>query len=161
MQFGVGTLVVVRATGERGVVVRRLAVGMAEVAFPDGVRLTHLADLDPAPQEPDRLLLDGALGPAEAYSLRLQALYLQHAYRFDPLSGLSNARIEPRFHQVFVAWRVNRKLAPRMILADGEDDRGGSDNQGAAGPRARNSSLGGVSLESSTSVATRVEDEVQ
>jgi hypothetical protein len=80
MQVDLGTLIIARATGERGVVVRRPAAGIVQVAFPDGVRLIHLADLDLAPQEPDRLLLEGSLGPSEAYGLRLQALDLQHAY---------------------------------------------------------------------------------
>jgi superfamily II DNA or RNA helicase len=50
--------------------------------------------------------------------LRLQSLYLKHAYQYDPLTGLSSARIEPQLHQVYVAHRVARKLQPRMILAD-------------------------------------------
>ena len=83
---------------------------MVDVSLPDGVRLVHVADLEAASPEPDTLLLQGSLGPPEPYGLRLQSLYLQHAYRFDPLSGLSNARIEPQFHQVFVARRVNQKL---------------------------------------------------
>jgi SNF2-related domain len=50
--------------------------------------------------------------------LRLQSLYLRHSYRYDPLTGLSSAGIEPQLHQVFVAHRVTQKLEPRMILAD-------------------------------------------
>jgi SNF2 family DNA or RNA helicase len=116
--FAPGDAVVVRASGETGVVVRDRNDDMFDVSLPDGVRLVHVADLADAAPEADRLLLQGTFGSPEPYALRLQSLYLQHAYRFDPLSGLSNARIEPQFHQVFVAWRVNQKLAPRMILAD-------------------------------------------
>lgn len=118
MVFTPGEPVVVRASGEAGVILRERSDDMVDVSLPDGVRLLHVADLEPASLEPDRQLLNGQLGPPEPYGLRLQSLYLQHANRFDPLSGLSNARIEPQFHQVFVAWRVNQKLAPRMILAD-------------------------------------------
>ena len=116
--IALGDAVVVRASGETGVVVRDRNDGMVDVSLPDGVRLVHVSDLQAAWPEPDQLLLDSDFGAPEPYGLRLQSLYLQHAYRFDPLSGLSNARIEPQFHQVFVAWRVNQKLAPRMILAD-------------------------------------------
>ena len=63
-------------------------------------------------------LLQGQIGRAKPYGLRLQALYLKHAYRFDPCAGLSNARIEPALHQIYVAHRVVSKLRPRMILAD-------------------------------------------
>jgi superfamily II DNA or RNA helicase len=58
------------------------------------------------------------LAVSEEYALCLQALYLLHAYRYDPLSGLSNARIDPMLHQIYVAHRVVSKLSPRMILAD-------------------------------------------
>jgi SNF2 family DNA or RNA helicase len=116
--FSPGQAVLIRASGETGVVIRDRNDEMVDVSLHNGVRLVHVADLELASLEPDRLLLEGSFGAAEPYGLRLQSLYLQHAYRFDPLSGLSNARIEPQFHQVFVAWRVNQKLAPRMILAD-------------------------------------------
>lgn len=75
-------------------------------------------ELEPAPDRPTVGLLDGQFGEAIHYGLRLQALYLEHAYRYDPLSGLSNARIEPKLHQIYVAHRVTGKLQPRMILAD-------------------------------------------
>jgi superfamily II DNA/RNA helicase len=117
-QLQVGDAVVVRGTGEHGVVIRTEGEGTAQVSLPSGVRLVALMDIAPAAPEPDKQLLMGSFGTPEAYGLRLQSLYLQHSYRFDPLSGLSNARVEPQFHQVFVAWRVNHKLAPRMILAD-------------------------------------------
>ncbi|WP_106176418.1 helicase-related protein [Prauserella shujinwangii] len=58
------------------------------------------------------------MGSPERFRLRLHALFLKHAYKYDPISALSSARIEPELHQVFVAHRVTSKLAPRMILAD-------------------------------------------
>lgn len=116
--FGVGTIVVIRSTGERGVVLRAPVDSMVSVAIGSGAHQVHADDLDLAEPEPTQLLQNGQLGDSAAYALRLQSLYLQHAYRFDPMSGLSNARIEPQPHQVFVAWAVNQKIQPRMILAD-------------------------------------------
>jgi superfamily II DNA or RNA helicase len=116
--FNSGDAVMVTATGEYGVVLRSPSSGMVDVSLPGGVRLIHADDLRLADPEPADLLLAAEFGDSSSYGLRLQSLYLQHSYRFDPLSGLSNARIEPQYHQVFVAWRVSQKLQPRMILAD-------------------------------------------
>ncbi len=89
-----------------------------EVAFFDDVAQVHADELEPAVPDPTSVLAAGTLGDPQSYALRLQALYLTHAYRYDRLSGLSNARIEPHLHQVYVAHRVMEKLQPRMILAD-------------------------------------------
>ena len=103
---------------EVGVVVAERAGGLCEVVFPSGPALLHGDELRPLQADPDAQLADGQLGASLPYLLRLQALYLRHAYRFDPLSGLSNARIEPALHQIYIAHRVSGKLQPRMILAD-------------------------------------------
>ena len=117
---------------EKGAVVRRRPTdevgvlldvdpdsGIGEVAFATGKALVPLEELELADPDPAERLIRGDLGLSEPYSLLLQALFLKHAYRFDPLSGLSNARIEPTLHQVFIAHRVvTQKLQPRMILAD-------------------------------------------
>jgi superfamily II DNA or RNA helicase len=90
-----------------------------EVVFPDGAETLDVDDLVRAADGPVQLLERNApLGDATAFALRLQALYLRHAYRFDLRSGLSNARIEPNLHQVYIAHLVTEKLQPRMILAD-------------------------------------------
>ncbi|KGH45687.1 hypothetical protein IN07_16545 [Modestobacter caceresii] len=88
------------------------------MAFGGAVVMLDGSELEPAPRNPAELLSDGQLGDAESHVLRIQAHYLQHAYRHDPLASLTNARIEPQMHQVFVAHRVANKLRPRMILAD-------------------------------------------
>jgi ERCC4-related helicase len=106
------------ATGEEGVVLAVAAGSLLRVAFPSGNVLIHADELERLPEDPVQLLAAGELGHAEPYGLRLQSLYLKHAYRYDPLTGLSSARIEPQLHQVFVAHRVTQKLQPRMILAD-------------------------------------------
>lgn len=111
-----------RATGERGVVVQ---VGPAEFCLvqfsADRVQI-HCSEIETDATDPVGMLLqfeaDGPLVWSAEYGLRVRASYLRHAYRYDPMSGLSNARIEPQLHQVYVAHRVTRKLQPRMILAD-------------------------------------------
>lgn len=113
-----GARVRLLGSGEIGVVVRVLSVTMVEVAFTSGVKTVSVSDLEAMPGEPTDALLAGDTGSVERWGLRLQAIYLQHAYRYDELTGLSNARIEPQLHQVYVAHRVTSKLAPRMILAD-------------------------------------------
>lgn len=104
-------------SGEIGVVVT-CTDALCEVAFPDALRWIDRASLERLPSDPPEQLAVGLLGEGRPYALRLQALYLQHAYRYDPLSGLSNARIEPTLHQIYVAHMVTQKLQPRMILAD-------------------------------------------
>jgi superfamily II DNA or RNA helicase len=106
------------ATGEDGVV---LSVGdgvLVRVALPSGTVWIHPEELEKLPEGPAERLAAGELGHLEPYGLLLQSSYLRHAYRYDPLTGLSSARIEPQLHQVFVAHRVTHKLQPRMILAD-------------------------------------------
>jgi superfamily II DNA or RNA helicase len=116
--FAVGSQVVVRASGDRGVVLSVEAEDLYHVGLPGGPELLSGQELAAAELTPDARLIEGQHGDPIAYGLRLQALYLRHAYRYDLLSGLSNARIEPALHQVFVAHRVAQKLQPRMILAD-------------------------------------------
>jgi hypothetical protein len=112
-----GERVVWKASGETGVVLGRSGE-LVEVAFATGTRLVSVGDLEPSERDPATRLAAGEVGRSLPYALRLQALFLRHAYRFDPLSGLSNARVEPQLHQVFVAHLVTNKLQPRMILAD-------------------------------------------
>jgi SNF2 family DNA or RNA helicase/DNA-binding PadR family transcriptional regulator len=106
------------ATGEDGVVLSAGDGALVQVAFASGTVWIHPEELEKLPEGPTERLAAGDLGHAEPYGLRLQSLYLKHAYRYDPLTGLSSARIEPQPHQVFVAHQVAQKLQPRMILAD-------------------------------------------
>ncbi len=106
------------ATGEDGVVLSAGDGALVQVAFASGTVWIHPEELEKLPEGPTERLAAGELGHAEPYGLRLQSLYLKHAYRYDPLTGLSSARIEPQLHQVFVAHQVTQKLQPRMILAD-------------------------------------------
>ena len=106
------------STGELGIVSALQPGGLVEVLLASGEATVHVDDLEVVAGSPADVLVAGRLGDGTAYGLRLQAAYLQHAYKYDPLSGLSNARVEPKLHQVFVAHRVAEKLRPRMILAD-------------------------------------------
>lgn len=103
--------------GKQGVVVS-VSGRHVEIVFPDGKQTLDIDDISLVPPTPADALVTGADGDATAYALRLQSLYLRHAYRFDPRSGLSNARIEPNLHQIYIAHLVTNKLQPRMILAD-------------------------------------------
>lgn len=101
-----------------GLVIGTDASGIVDVSFPDGISTVALDELIALEPDPAQRLRTGDVGSAERFRLRLHALFLKHAYRYDPVSALSSARIEPALHQVFVAHRVTSKLAPRMILSD-------------------------------------------
>ncbi len=109
--------VIVKATGERGVV-DDIREDYVTVLIGNGPVIVHISGIEIADKTPLQQLADGELADGRSYGLRLQAAYLQHAYQYDPKSGLSNARIEPKLYQVFVAHRVANCLFPRMILAD-------------------------------------------
>ena len=106
------------SNGETGVVVSFHKHLGYQVAFPSCLEHVGKSAIEALPPEPEQALLTGEFSSAELYGLRIQALYLQHAYRYDTLAGLSNARIEPTFHQIMVALQVLAKSRPRMILAD-------------------------------------------
>lgn len=108
----------VRTVNGRMGLVERVAGRQVDVIFPEGPETLDVDDLSLVPATPADALLGGHVGDATAYGLRLQSLFLRHAYRFDPRSGLSNARIEPNLHQIYIAHLVTNKLQPRMILAD-------------------------------------------
>ena len=117
-RFAIGDKVTRLAGREEGVVVGvddRLGY---EVLLPSGAVYLDKSEIERTPYKPEEALRRANLSNAELYGLRIQALYLQHAYRYDELAGLSNARIEPAFHQVMVALQVLSKTRPRMILAD-------------------------------------------
>ena len=116
--FHVGDRVMRVAGGETGVVVGAGSPLGYEVSFATGTLYLDGTALQPVSENPQQALLRNDLGRAEVYGLAIQALYLQHAYRYDDMAGLSSARIEPAFHQVMTALRVLSKTRPRMILAD-------------------------------------------
>ena len=83
--------------GRRGVV-KSVASPWVEVVF-DGsggeAEQVHVDDLVSEAEGPIDQFLGGTFGDTQVAGLRVRALFLKHAYRFDPRSGLSNARIEP------------------------------------------------------------------
>lgn len=117
-EFKLGDQVIRKSTGESGTVVRA-AGDQFEVVFPSTGKVTVGAlDLVLDTSDPFARLRSGELASATEYGLRLQAHFLKFAYKFDPLSGLTNARVELMPHQVFLAHRVGRKPRARMILSD-------------------------------------------
>lgn len=66
LQVEPGAAVLVKATGEVGVVVRLVGNETVDVSPPGGVRLLHVDELKPADPDPDRLLLEGRLGDPTA-----------------------------------------------------------------------------------------------
>ena len=108
----------VRTASGRTGLVERVSGRHVDVLFPEGSETLDVDDLSLAAATPTDALLSGDIGDPRAYGLRLQSLFLRHAYRFDPRSGLSNARIEPNLYQIYIAHMVANKLQPRMILAD-------------------------------------------
>jgi SNF2 family DNA or RNA helicase len=107
-----------RADGVVGVVLEDLG-GHVRVSFGSEIQYVRSGDLAPLEPQPHDLLGQRRVGDAQAAHLRLLAALLDHSYRYDAGSTLSNARLEPKLHQVFVAHRiVAEKVAPRMILAD-------------------------------------------
>lgn len=120
-RFSSGDQVADRRTGDLGVVLgvtRTTGSVLYRVQFPTASRYLPEDRLDAASLDPVDRLRDRSIGHLNAYHLRLRALLLEHAYRHDPYSGLTNARIEPKPHQVSVAARVLDKVRPRMLLAD-------------------------------------------
>jgi superfamily II DNA or RNA helicase len=101
-----------------GVVLSDLGAGYIQVSFPDGVKDVAAETLLALEADGSRLLAQGVVEDSELHLSRIRTLFLRHAFRFDEAAGLSNSRIEPAHHQVFVAHRVVNKLHPRMILAD-------------------------------------------
>ena len=134
----------VRTTDGRMGVAVSLDGEVAEVMFPEGEEWINAADLVPARLSPTDELFEhcstpfaeddqgsgdrpppGASGGhstrwdnASEFGLCQQANFLRHVLRFDPLAGLTNARIEPKPHQVSIVRTVIQKRQARMILAD-------------------------------------------
>lgn len=119
MTLDVGTTVRRRDTKATGVVLDGTSNWPSvKVAFGGPPLWLHAEDLVIGADSPDEQLAAGRLGDSAEHCLRIRALYLRHAYQYDPRASLTNSRIEPQPHQVFIAHRVTRKLRPRMLLAD-------------------------------------------
>ncbi len=119
--FDKGDQVVDRRTGDVGVVLKVERAGssvMYRVQFARASKYVPADQLEPVSFDPVDKLRERSIGHPDAFHLRLRTLLLEHAYRHDAYSGLTNARIEPKTHQVSVAARVLEKVRPRMLLAD-------------------------------------------
>ena len=60
----------------------------------------------------------GDLGESLYFDLRTRAIKIKTAYTMEELVSLTNARVELKPHQVFVAHRVVQNPKPRFLLAD-------------------------------------------
>src|SRR5579883_973905 len=111
-----------RGRGIEGTVrrVQNLAGGIHyAVDFGAGrIQLVRQEDLEPPRPGPLQNLLEGYLEDAVDFGLRFQALRLTYAYASGGAVCLSNSRLEPQAHQVFVAHRAVQQLYPRVLLAD-------------------------------------------
>ena len=133
---GIGPGARVRTTDGRMAIVVDLVGEVAEVMFPEGEEWINAADLVPARLGPMDELFEHCSAPfgeddegsddghsgrwnnASEFGLCQQANFLRHVLRFDPLAGLTNARIEPKPHQVSIVRTIIQKRHARMILAD-------------------------------------------
>lgn len=79
--------------------------------------LVRERDLVPA-RSPLISLANHDYGEPDDFDLLTRAVALNFAYRYEGWSCLSNARLDPKPYQVFVAHRVLQDLYPRYILAD-------------------------------------------
>lgn len=104
--------------GRRGIVRSVEGQHVRVIIQPEGEEVFDLADLVLISSGAADAIRSGQIGDHQPQGLRLRALFLRHAQKYDLRSGLSSARIEPKLHQVFIASRVTKKLQPRMILAD-------------------------------------------
>lgn len=101
---------VLEASEIREQVYYTIAVGDEEHILPE-------SDLERPRDVLDRLAA-GTYGYASDFDLYARATALQCAFQQRGMSCLTNARLDPRPHQVFVAHRVLQELYPRMLLAD-------------------------------------------
>ena len=133
---GIGKNAKVRTTDGRMGLVVALDGEIAEVLFPEGEEWINVTDLVPARLSPMDELLEhcstsfveddegcddghsGGWNNSSEFGLCQQANFLRHVLRFDPLAGLTNARIEPKPHQVSIVRTIIQKRQARMILAD-------------------------------------------
>jgi len=122
MSFIVGQIVRHRSAGELGRVVSAPSeAGYCEIKFINSLEMVPIADLEPVEEreaDPLARLVAGKFGVSEEHDLYVRAAVLDHAFQYDERSGLSNSRIEPKLHQIFVMLRVLNKSQARMILAD-------------------------------------------
>lgn len=68
--------------------------------------------------KPLERLLAGQVAPHSAYELRSDAQRLVNFVSKHPLRGLMGARVVPLCHQLYIAYEVGKRLAPRVLLAD-------------------------------------------
>jgi ATP-dependent helicase HepA len=68
--------------------------------------------------KPKERLLTGHTDPAQWFTLRYETLAIQHRIMQTPVRGLCGARVDLIPHQLYLAWEVANRYAPRVLLAD-------------------------------------------
>lgn len=66
----------------------------------------------------DKRLLSGDVEPPTAFALRRQTLDLDHTRRISPIKGFVGGRIDLIPHQLYIAYEVSMRYAPRVLLSD-------------------------------------------
>lgn len=118
--YQIGDIVKSRRLGTRGTIVDVSLIGEQvyyTIAIGDDEHTLPENDLERPRDILDRLA-EGKFGYASDFDIFTRATALQCAFHERGMSCLSNARLDPRPHQVFVAHRVLQDLYPRYLLAD-------------------------------------------
>jgi ATP-dependent helicase HepA len=67
---------------------------------------------------PKQRLISGQLDSLKAFRLRCETLLQQHRLQQSPVKGLLGSRTSLLPHQVYIAYEVAKRFAPRVLLAD-------------------------------------------
>ena len=80
----------------------------------------HELDLNSFVQfsQPQDRLFAGQVDKNRQFKLRTQALAHQHRLQSSPVFGLMGARVQLLPHQIYIAYQVAQRHAPRVLLAD-------------------------------------------
>ena len=68
--------------------------------------------------QPQDRLFAGQVDKNSQFELRTQALAHQHRLQASPVFGLMGARVQLLPHQIYIAYQVAQRYAPRVLLAD-------------------------------------------
>lgn len=89
------------------------------VAFPHKTVVVKEDSITPALATPgEKLLAEDFEEDIRYFDLRTRATHIKASYTFEDLVSITNARVELKPHQVFVAHRVVQEPRPRFLLAD-------------------------------------------
>jgi ATP-dependent helicase HepA len=67
---------------------------------------------------PKQRLISGQLDSLKAFRLRCDTLMQQHRLQQSPVKGLLGSRTNLLPHQIYIAYEIAKRFAPRVLLAD-------------------------------------------